>query len=111
MVIGLKILADYREKREKGNKNYLGRGALLIGTFIAFASQAILGLFIINRAINGTALITFIFLSGMVIAHILMVEEINFITFKLFFLILNQSIKTYKDFLFIKSEHMCPLND
>jgi hypothetical protein len=75
MVIGLKILADYREKREKGNKNYLGREALLIGTLTAFASQAILGLFIINRAINGTALITFIFLSGMVIAHILMVKR------------------------------------
>lgn len=73
--IGLKILADYREKREKGNKNYLGREALLIGTLTAFASQAILGLFIINRAINGTALITFIFLSGMVIAHIIMVKK------------------------------------
>jgi hypothetical protein len=73
--IGLKILADYREKREKGNKNYLGREALLIGTLTAFASQAILGLFIINRAINGTALITFMFLSGMVIAHIIMVKK------------------------------------
>jgi hypothetical protein len=75
MVVGLKILADYREKREKGNKNYLGREALLIGTLTAFASQAMLGLFIINRAINGTALITFIFLSGMVIAHIIMVKR------------------------------------
>lgn len=73
--IGLKILADYREKREKGNKNYLGREALLIGTLTAFASQAILGLFIINRAINGTALITFMFMSGMVIAHIIMVKK------------------------------------
>ena len=73
--IGFKILADYREKRERGNKNYLGREALLIGTLTAFASQAILGLFIINRAINGTALITFIFLSGMVIAHIIMVKK------------------------------------
>ena len=75
IVIGLKILADYREKRERGNKNYLGREALLIGTLTAFASQAILGLFIINRAINGTALITFMFLSGMVIAHIIMVKK------------------------------------
>ena len=73
--IGFKILADYREKRERGNKNYLGREALLIGTLTAFASQAILGLFIINRAINGTALITFMFLSGMVIAHIIMVKK------------------------------------
>lgn len=75
IAIGLKILADYREKRERGNKNYLGREALLIGTLTAFASQAILGLFIINRAINGTALITFMFLSGMVIAHIIMVKK------------------------------------
>jgi len=73
--IGLKILSDYRDKREKGNKNYLGREALLIGTLTAFASQAILGLFIINRAINGTAMVTFIFLSGMVIAHLIMVKR------------------------------------
>ena len=73
--VGLKILADYRDKREKGNKNYLGREALLIGSLTAFASQAILGLFIINRAINGTALITFMFLSGMVIAHVIMVKK------------------------------------
>ena len=75
IVMGLKILADYREKRERGNKNYLGREALLIGSLTAFASQAILGLFIINRAINGTALITFIFLSGMVLAHVIMVKK------------------------------------
>jgi hypothetical protein len=75
IVVGLKILADYRDKREKGNKNYLGREALLIGSLTAFASQAILGLFIINREINGTALVTFIFLSGMVIAHIIMVKK------------------------------------
>ena len=75
LVLGLKILAEYREKRERGNKNYLGREALLIGTLAGFASQAILGLFIINRAINGTALITFIFLSGMVVAHVLLVKK------------------------------------
>jgi hypothetical protein len=75
IVMGLKILSDYREKRERGNKNYLGREALLIGSLTAFAAQAILGLFIINRAINGTALITFIFLSGMVLAHVIMVKK------------------------------------
>jgi hypothetical protein len=75
MVLGLKILLDYREKREKGNKEYLGREALLIGTLAAFASQAILGLFIINRGINGTALITFIFLSGLILAHVLIVKR------------------------------------
>jgi hypothetical protein len=75
IVVGLKILVDYREKREKGNKTYLGREALLIGSLAGFASQAILGLFIINRAINGTALITFIFLSGMVLAHLISVKR------------------------------------
>ncbi len=75
IVLGLKILVDYREKREKENKKYLGREALLIGTLTAFASQAVLGLFIINRAINGTALITFIFLSGLVIAHVIIAKK------------------------------------
>lgn len=73
--LGLKILLEYREKRESGNKLYLGREALLIGSLAGFVSQAILGLFIINRTINGTALITFIFLSGMIIAHILLVKD------------------------------------
>jgi hypothetical protein len=72
MVLGMKILAEYREKREKGNKTLLGREALLIGSLAAFASQAILGLFVINRAINGTALVTFIFLSGLVLAHVIL---------------------------------------
>jgi hypothetical protein len=73
--LGLKILVEYREKRERGNKTYLGREALLIGSLAGFVSQLILGLFIINRAINGTALITFIFLSGMVVAHIILVKD------------------------------------
>jgi hypothetical protein len=68
----MKILSEYREKRERGNKTLLGREALLIGSLAGFASQAILGLFIINRAINGTALVTFIFLSGLVLAHIIL---------------------------------------
>lgn len=72
IVLGMKILSEYRAKRERGNKTLLGREALLIGSLAAFASQAILGLFIINRAINGTALVTFIFLSGLVLAHVLL---------------------------------------
>jgi len=72
IVLGMKILSEYREKRERGNKTLLGREALLIGSLAAFASQAILGLFIINRAINGTALVTFIFLSGLVLAHVIL---------------------------------------
>lgn len=72
LVLGMKILSEYRAKREKGNKTLLGREALLIGSLAAFASQAILGLFVINRAINGTALVTFIFLSGLVLAHVIL---------------------------------------
>ena len=74
-IVGLKILVQYREKREMGNKTYLGREALLIGALTAFIAQAILGLFIINRDINGTAMVTFIFLSGMVLAHVLAVRK------------------------------------
>jgi hypothetical protein len=75
ITLGFKLLSNYRARREKGNKTYLGREALLIGSIAAFASQAIYGLFLINREINGTALITFIFLSGMVIAHVLIVKR------------------------------------
>ena len=73
--IGFKILAMYREKRENGNRNYLGREALLIGALTAFTSQAVMGLFFQERSINGTALMTFIFLSSMVVGHILLVKR------------------------------------
>ncbi len=75
IVVGLKILTIYKEKREKGSKRHLGREALLIGSVTAFAAQAMLGLFIQNRGINGTAMITFMFLSGMVLAHALIVKR------------------------------------
>jgi len=42
---------------------------LLTGALAAFISQAIIGLFIINRTINGTALLTFIFLSSLIFAN------------------------------------------
>ena len=73
--IGFKILAMYRDKRENGNRNYLGREALLIGALTAFTSQAVMGLFFQERSINGTALMTFIFLSSMVVGHILLVKR------------------------------------
>ncbi len=75
IIIGLKILKIYKEKREKGNKTLLGREALLIGSLIAFIGQAWVGLFIINRDINGSALVTFLFLSAMVLGHVLMVKK------------------------------------
>lgn len=73
--IGFRMLASYREKRENGNRNYLGREALLIGALTAFTAQAVMGLFFSNRSINGMALLTLIFLGSMVVSHILMVKR------------------------------------
>ncbi len=70
LIIGLKILRKYRMNREKGKKNYLGREALLIGSITAFISQAWVGFFIINRDINGTALVTFLFLGALILGHL-----------------------------------------
>jgi len=67
---GFYILRKYRTKRRNGSRRYLGREALLIGALTAFISQAIVGLFIFNRTINGFALVTFLFLSAMVMAHV-----------------------------------------
>ncbi|MBM4240223.1 MAG: hypothetical protein FJ150_00835 [Euryarchaeota archaeon] len=73
--IGFRILAIYSKKRENGDRNYLGREALLIGSLSAFITQAIVGLFIINRSINGTALLTFIFLGAMVVGHVILMRK------------------------------------
>ncbi|MGP8024431.1 MAG: hypothetical protein ACLPHE_10485 [Methanobacterium sp.] len=75
LIVGLVMLRSYREKRERGNKSLLGREALLIGAITAFISQAWVGLFIINRDINGTALVTFLFLGAMVLGHLLVVKR------------------------------------
>lgn len=72
--IGLIVLKEYREKREKNNKKYLGKEVLLIGSLTAFIAQAIIGLFLFNRSINGTALLTFIFLASLVIAHVVAIK-------------------------------------
>lgn len=68
-IIGLFILRKYREKRESGSRAYLGREALLIGALVAFISQALIGLFLFNRSINGSALLTFLILSALVLCH------------------------------------------
>ncbi len=73
--VGFKMLATYRDKREKGEKNCLGREALLIGTLTAFLAQLIIGLFVINRSLNGTALLVLLFLSALVFAHLLLVKK------------------------------------
>ena len=64
LIVGLKILQKYRDKRERKNKKYLGKEVLLIGSLTAFTTQAIIGLFVFNRTINGTALLTFIVLAS-----------------------------------------------
>ncbi|MCL2115178.1 MAG: hypothetical protein FWH29_03035 [Methanobrevibacter sp.] len=69
IVLGLKMLVVYRTRREMNNKKYLGKEVLLIGSLTAFTAQALIGLFIFNRTINGAALVTFIFLASMVLAH------------------------------------------
>ncbi len=69
IIIGLKILQNYRAKREKNNKKFLGKEVLLIGSLTAFITQGLIGLFIFNRTINGTALLTFIFLGALVWGH------------------------------------------
>ncbi|HEX3014317.1 MAG TPA: hypothetical protein VHO92_08605 [Methanobacterium sp.] len=73
--IGFKILSEYRKKRENGNRNYLGREALLIGALTAFSAQAIMGLFFSNRDINGMALLTFMLLGALVLGHVVMVKR------------------------------------
>ncbi|MDI6644832.1 MAG: hypothetical protein QME14_07210 [Methanobacteriaceae archaeon] len=69
--LGFRILSIYRDQRENGDKRFLGREALLIGTLSAFIAQSIVGLFLMNRSINGTALLTFLFLGALVGAHIM----------------------------------------
>ncbi|MDR2830238.1 MAG: hypothetical protein LBB45_04260 [Methanobrevibacter sp.] len=75
LLVGLKLLTIYRRKRERNNKMYLGREVLLIGSLTAFITQAIIGLFVSNRSINGIALITFLFLASMVLAHAVSIKH------------------------------------
>ncbi len=70
LLIGFKVLTMYREKREKNNKKYLGREVLLTGALAAFSAQALIGLFVFNRTINGMALLTFIFLGALILANV-----------------------------------------
>ena len=48
---------------------YLGKEVLLTGALAAFCSQALIGLFIFNRTINGTALLSFMFLGCLILAN------------------------------------------
>ena len=69
IIIGFKILANYRERREKNSKKYLGKEVLLTGALAAFCSQSLIGLFIFNRTINGTAILSFMFLGCLILAN------------------------------------------
>ena len=75
IIIGFKVLNKYREKREKNNKKYLGREALLTGALAAFSAQALVGLFLFNRTINGMALLTFIFLGTLILANVVTIKS------------------------------------
>ncbi|QUH23047.1 hypothetical protein HYG87_04320 [Methanobacterium alkalithermotolerans] len=67
---GFYVLRKYRSKRKSGSKMYLGKEALLIGALSAFLAQSIIGLFIFNRSFNGSAMLAYIVLSALVMAHI-----------------------------------------
>ena len=69
IIVGLMILREYRHKRESKNRKYLGKEVLLIGSLTGFVSQAVIGLFLFNRTVNGMALLTFMFLGSLVLAH------------------------------------------
>jgi hypothetical protein len=75
IIIGFKMLVIYRKKRENGSRRFLGREALLIGSLTAFIAQAVVGLFLMNRTVNGMALLTFIFLSALVVGHIITLKK------------------------------------
>ncbi|ADC47485.1 hypothetical protein mru_1635 [Methanobrevibacter ruminantium M1] len=75
IIIGLLVLREYRLKREKNNKKYLGKEVLLIGSLTGFIAQAIIGLFLFNRTINGMALLTFLFLGSLVLAHVVTIRR------------------------------------
>jgi hypothetical protein len=77
LIVGLKILQKYRDKRERKNKKYLGKEVLLIGSLTAFTTQALIGLFIFNRTINGTALLTFIVLASLVWGNVVTLKRSN----------------------------------
>lgn len=75
ITLGFQILRSYRKRRESGDKDCLGREALLIGSLAAFIAQALAGLFLMNRSINGTALVTFLLLSALVVGHLVLVKK------------------------------------
>ncbi|MEN6329072.1 MAG: hypothetical protein ABFC91_02140 [Methanobacteriaceae archaeon] len=72
---GFYALREYRKKRKNGSRMYLGREALLIGALAAFIAQTTIGLFLFNRTFNGAAMITYIVLSALVVAHVVRIRR------------------------------------
>jgi hypothetical protein len=72
---GFYALREYRKKRKNGSRMYLGREALLIGALSAFLVQTIVGLFLFNRSFNGAAMVTYIVLSALVMAHVVRIRR------------------------------------
>ncbi|GAB4314795.1 MAG: hypothetical protein Kow0019_14730 [Methanobacteriaceae archaeon] len=72
---GFTILRKYRTKRKEGSRRYLGREALLIGALSAFIAQTVVGLFLFTRSINGSAMVAYIVLSALVMAHIVIIKR------------------------------------
>ncbi len=66
---GFYVLKKYRSKRKNGSRMFLGKEALLIGALTAFITQTLIGLFVFNRTFNGSAMLAYIFLSALVMAH------------------------------------------
>ncbi|WJI09319.1 hypothetical protein FGU46_04035 [Methanobacterium sp. CWC-01] len=72
---GFYALREYRKKRKNGSRMYLGREALLIGALSAFLVQTIVGLFLFNRSFNGAAMVTYMVLSALVLAHVVRIRR------------------------------------
>ncbi|MEG3224992.1 MAG: hypothetical protein BME94_05585 [Methanobacteriales archaeon Met13] len=75
VVLGVRMLYGYRKQRENGDKSYLGREAILLGSLTAFIAQSLVGLFVMNRSINGTALLTFLLLSALILGHVVFIKK------------------------------------
>ncbi len=48
---------------------------LLTGALTAFIAQALIGMFIFNRSINGLALLSFIFLGALILANVVTLKS------------------------------------
>jgi len=47
----------------------------LIGALSAFIAQTVVGLFLFTRSINGSAMVAYIVLSALVMAHIVIIKR------------------------------------